>query len=329
MRSSLLCWFFVPPSCPFIPFCSSVAVMTLRRSGHARTGIPFLPYVCGGGHRHSFGVTSCWFSLPVRFSLRFRGGALWRCLACNFLPCIAFVTAVCMAICATPICMVWRLTYLFFGGRWRCCCLCVLFMHDMQHACAASFFFFVISFACYGVVVLPMRVGLHCLVVYLWYISTVVRFFTWGCPPGRGAGSCSGLPMFPAPTLWCCRGWRWVGGGPCWASGSGCGPGCCPAPARGVRLGVAPSRWGAPRSGSPWGAGSRRLGWLVGGGRVGRRGGRRRRGSLGRLPPGWPPGPGWPAARMRVLVPEVRRHSTTCSPSPRRCCRTAAGLCRA
>ena len=63
MRSSLLCWFFFlffSPSCPFIPFCSSVAVMTLRRSGHARTGIPFFPYVCGGGHRHSCGVTSCW-----------------------------------------------------------------------------------------------------------------------------------------------------------------------------------------------------------------------------------------------------------------------------
>ena len=36
------------------------------------------------------------------------------------------------------------------------------------------------------------------------------------------------------------------------------------------------------------------------------------------------------AARMGVLVPEVRRYSTTsCSPSPRRCCRTAVGLCRA
>ena len=35
------------------------------------------------------------------------------------------------------------------------------------------------------------------------------------------------------------------------------------------------------------------------------------------------------AARMRVLVPKVRRHSKSCSPSPRRCCRTAAGLCRA
>ena len=63
--------FFVPPSCPFIPFCSSVAVMTLQRSGHARTGIPLFPYVCGGEHKHAFGVTSCWFSLPVRFSLRF------------------------------------------------------------------------------------------------------------------------------------------------------------------------------------------------------------------------------------------------------------------
>ena len=38
----------------------------------------------------------------------------------------------------------------------------------------------------------------------------------WGCPSGRGAGSCSGgpsgLPMFPAPILWCRFGWRWVGG---------------------------------------------------------------------------------------------------------------------
>ena len=74
VRSSLLCCFCVPPLCPFIPFCSSVAVMTLRRYGHAPTGIPFIPYVCGGGHRHSFGVTSCWFSLPPRFSLCFS----WR-----------------------------------------------------------------------------------------------------------------------------------------------------------------------------------------------------------------------------------------------------------
>ena len=71
--------------------------------------------------------------------------------------------------------------------------------------------------------------------------------------------------MFPAPTLWCCWGWRRVGGGPCWARGSGCGPGCYTAPARGVRLGVAPVDGGhpdpAPRGGralavwgGPWGA---------------------------------------------------------------------------
>ena len=48
--------------------------MTLRRYGQARTGIPFIPYVCGGGHMHLFGVTSFWFSLPVRFSLCFS----WR-----------------------------------------------------------------------------------------------------------------------------------------------------------------------------------------------------------------------------------------------------------
>ena len=33
--------FFVPPSCPFIPCCSSVAVMTLRRSGHVRAYLSF------------------------------------------------------------------------------------------------------------------------------------------------------------------------------------------------------------------------------------------------------------------------------------------------
>ena len=99
--------------------------------------------------------------------------------------------------------------------------------------------------------------------------------------------------MFPGPTLWWRWGWRWVRGGPCRACGSRCGPGCPPAPARGVRLRVAPSRRGAPRFGPTWGAGSGRLGWRVGGGRVGRRGRRRRRRGLGRLPPGWPPGPGW------------------------------------
>ena len=35
------------------------------------------------------------------------------------------------------------------------------------------------------------------------------------------------------------------------------------------------------------------------------------------------------AARMRWVVPEVWRRSTSWSPSPRRCCRTASGLCRA
>ena len=41
------------------------------------------------------------------------------------------------------------------------------------------FSFAVISFACYGVVVFPMRLGLYCLVVYLWYVFTVVRFVTY------------------------------------------------------------------------------------------------------------------------------------------------------
>ena len=73
--------FLFPLVCPFIPCCSSVAVWALRRSGYARAGIPFFPYVSGGEHRHSFRATSCWFSLPVRFSLRFS----WRRLTRNFL----------------------------------------------------------------------------------------------------------------------------------------------------------------------------------------------------------------------------------------------------
>ena len=55
-------------------------------------------------------------------------------------------------------------------------------MHDMQHTWVhvrPLFPFVVIPFACYGVVVFPTWAGLHCLVVYLWYISTVVRFVTY------------------------------------------------------------------------------------------------------------------------------------------------------
>ena len=48
----------------------------------------------------------------------------------------------------------------------------------------------------------------------------------------------------------------------------------------------------------------------------------------------WTPSPrvaAWTrvVARMRLLVPEERKRSTSWSLSPRRCCRTAAGLCRA
>ena len=56
--------------------------------------------------------------------------------------------------------------------------VCVLHARHATYLCG-FFLFVVISFACYGVVVLPMRAGLHYLVVYLWYISTVVRFVTY------------------------------------------------------------------------------------------------------------------------------------------------------
>ena len=111
------------------------------------------------------------------FCCAFRGGALWCCLTRNYLV---------LRLLRHYAYNIWYMTYLFFGGRWRCCCLCVLFMHDMQHTCAPSFSSVVSSFACYGVVVFPMRVGLYCLVVYLWYVFTVVRFVTYlfsPCPP--------------------------------------------------------------------------------------------------------------------------------------------------
>ena len=135
-------------ACPFIPCCSSVAVMALRRSGHARAGIPFFPYVSGGEHRHSFGATSCWFSLPVRFSLRFS----WR-------RTLALLdTLLVLRLLRRYAHNIWHMTYLLSGGRWRCCCLCVFFMHDMQHTWVhvrPLFLFVVIPFACYGVVVFP------------------------------------------------------------------------------------------------------------------------------------------------------------------------------
>ena len=70
---------------------------------------------------------------PCRCGCRcaFRGGALWRCLTRNFLV---------LRLLRHYAYNISYITYLFFGGRWRCCCLCVLFMHDMQHTCAPSFF---------------------------------------------------------------------------------------------------------------------------------------------------------------------------------------------
>ena len=110
-----------------------------------------------------------------------------------FLLCIVFVTALCS--------VAWHITYLFFGGWWLCCCLCVLFLHPaplwsplfvVLPACAArhvtylcgSLFTLIFScFACYGAVVLPMQVGLQCMVSYLRYVSTVARFVTYLLSP--------------------------------------------------------------------------------------------------------------------------------------------------
>ena len=86
--------------------------------------------------------------------LRYALPRLWRGLYHTLVSvpslCVVFGTALCMALCAMAICMAWHRTNLFFGSRWRCCRLCVLFVHlcslslprarhDMQHTCAASF----------------------------------------------------------------------------------------------------------------------------------------------------------------------------------------------
>ena len=131
----LLCFtsvvFLFLPVCPFIPCCSSVAVLALRHSGHARAGIPFFPYASGGEHRRSFGATSCWFSLPVRFSLRFS----WRRTLA------LLITLLVLRLLRRHAHNIWHITYLLSGGRWRCCCLCVFF--HARHStylgtCAAS-----------------------------------------------------------------------------------------------------------------------------------------------------------------------------------------------
>ena len=112
-----------PPSCVLLSFVVffgfpvvPLHTMLLVRGGddlaaiRARTCIPFFPHVCGGVRGiHS---VSRLVGSPCRcgFCCALRGGALWRCSARNFLPCIAFVTALCMAICATAICMAWHIT---------------------------------------------------------------------------------------------------------------------------------------------------------------------------------------------------------------------------
>ena len=158
--------------CPFIPCCSFVAVLALRCSRHARAGIPFFPYVSGGEHRHSFGATSCWFSLPVRFSLRFS----WRrtlALLDTLLPCFALVTALCMQ----------RMAYNILAFRRPVALLLLVCIFHARHAtylgtCAASF-----SFCCDTLRVLRRRripymsgLALLCRVLVVYLHRGAVRY---------------------------------------------------------------------------------------------------------------------------------------------------------
>ena len=63
------------------------------------------------------------FPCRCGFRCAFRGGALWRCLS-------RYLFCACYGVTHTTYL---HITYLLSGGRWRCCCLCVFFMHDIQH----------------------------------------------------------------------------------------------------------------------------------------------------------------------------------------------------
>ena len=81
------------------------------------------------------------FPCRCGFGCAFCGGALWRCLTRNLLV---------LRLLRRYAYIIPHITYLLFGGRWRCCCLCVFFMHDMQHTCVLVrllFSFVVIPFA--------------------------------------------------------------------------------------------------------------------------------------------------------------------------------------
>ena len=81
---------------------------------------PYASGRVGAGRSHAC-VHTCGMPPPWR--------GLYRTLASLPSLCIVFGIVSCMAICAMAICMAWHITYSFFGGRWRCRCLCVLFLN--------------------------------------------------------------------------------------------------------------------------------------------------------------------------------------------------------
>ena len=146
--------------------------------------------------------------------------------------------------------------------------------------------------------------------------------------PEVAQGGHPGYPCFPLPFFGA------VGGGAGW------GLGHVGLVVAGAALGVHPHGTGCPTRCRPQSMGGTQI-QVPGGGGLSpsgvARGGRscratwRKASKMKSLTPS-PRVAAWTrvAARMGVLVPEVRRYSTTsCSRSPRRCCRTAAGLCRA
>ena len=106
---------------------------------------------------------------------------------------------------------IWHITYLLSGGRWRCCCSCVFFMHDIQHTWVhvrPLFLFVVFPFARISymsglallgrvLVVYPHRGAVRYLFILLVYLFPRCACFVGfsRCAASRGEATWGNIPF--------------------------------------------------------------------------------------------------------------------------------------